>query len=156
MKYAFGIYPAGMNLLVAVLALVGGRLFFEGNLLYEAILLACVAVGIAANVFAMLRFEIGPVAALALLAAQGVALILLFAGFYYAAGLAGAEGPTAVDRDTAIYFSVVTWTTLGYGDFAPSEAVRTLAAAQAILGLIFFGVFVGIVVHAINRRLSST
>ncbi len=43
------------------------------------------------------------------------------------------------DIATAMYFSVVTTTTLGYGDFTLSERWRILASFQAIGGLILFG-----------------
>ena len=43
----------------------------------------------------------------------------------------------------AIYFSIVTWTTLGYGDLAPAKQLRLLAGVQALLGYISMGVLVG-------------
>ena len=43
----------------------------------------------------------------------------------------------------AIYFSIVTWTTLGYGDLAPAKQLRLLASVQALLGYISMGVLVG-------------
>jgi hypothetical protein len=47
---------------------------------------------------------------------------------------------------SALYFSVVTWTTLGYGDIKPSPKSQIYAATEAILGLIHMGVFIGIFV----------
>ena len=44
---------------------------------------------------------------------------------------------------TAIYFSVVTFTTLGYGDYQPLPRMRLVAAAQALLGYVFLGFVVG-------------
>jgi hypothetical protein len=41
----------------------------------------------------------------------------------------------------SLYFSIVTFTTLGYGDIAPAENFRLLAASEAFLGLIFSGLF---------------
>lgn len=43
------------------------------------------------------------------------------------------------DIDTALYFSVVTTTTLGYGDITLNPAWRVLASVQAVGGLILFG-----------------
>jgi hypothetical protein len=43
-----------------------------------------------------------------------------------------------------LYFSIVTWTTLGYGDFTPPAAIRMIAAIQAMLGYIFLGILVGL------------
>lgn len=38
---------------------------------------------------------------------------------------------------SSLYFSIVTWTTLGYGDFQPTESVRLWAAAEAMFGYVF-------------------
>lgn len=45
---------------------------------------------------------------------------------------------------TSLYFSMVTWTTLGYGDFAPNEAARFYAAFEALIGYLYLGVFVSV------------
>ena len=46
------------------------------------------------------------------------------------------------DMGTALYFSVVTITTLGYGDIQPSYASRTLAMVEALVGICAMGLFV--------------
>jgi voltage-gated potassium channel Kch len=43
----------------------------------------------------------------------------------------------------AIYFSVVTWTTLGYGDFRPGDEVKLWVIAEALIGYIYMGLLVG-------------
>ena len=50
----------------------------------------------------------------------------------------------------ALYFSVVTFTTLGYGDMVPREEYRLVAAFQAIQGYVFLGAFVGTLVAVFN------
>jgi Ion channel len=45
---------------------------------------------------------------------------------------------------TCLYFSMVTWTTLGYGDVRPSDNARMLAASEAVLGYMFLGLWVWI------------
>lgn len=50
----------------------------------------------------------------------------------------------------ALYFSVVTFATLGYGDMAPREEYRLVAAFQAIYGYVFLGAFVGTLVTAFS------
>lgn len=42
----------------------------------------------------------------------------------------------------ALYFSVTTLTSLGYGDIRPEGVARLLAGAEVVLGLSFFGVIV--------------
>lgn len=72
---------------------------------------------------------------------------------FIAAGLGNlpAQGPgsssdnvdIANDLTTALYFSVVTFTTLGYGDFQPMPGMRVLAASEALIGYLFLGMSVG-------------
>lgn len=46
----------------------------------------------------------------------------------------------ALDRiDTAVYFSTVTFTTLGYGDITLDDEWRVLSSFQAANGLLMFG-----------------
>jgi uncharacterized protein YjbI with pentapeptide repeats len=42
---------------------------------------------------------------------------------------------------TALYFSIVTFTTLGYGDLKPRYEFRLLAASEAVIGLLLSGMF---------------
>lgn len=42
----------------------------------------------------------------------------------------------------AMYFSVVTWTTLGYGDISPLGAARAFAAIEAFVGYMIMGLLV--------------
>lgn len=50
------------------------------------------------------------------------------------------EGAISHSLQDAIYFSIVTWTTLGYGDFQPTEEIRVLASAQALTGYVFMAI----------------
>ena len=81
------------------------------------------------------------------LAVNAVLLIILFAGIYGAYGLATYPSP---DTQTTIYFSTVTWTTLGYGDFSAIGELRLLAAGQAVIGYIFLGLIVGLLIEVAN------
>lgn len=58
------------------------------------------------------------------------------------------------DLDDALYFSLVTYTTLGYGDVTLGEEWRTLAAVEAANGVLMFGWTTAIIV-AIGQRLYS-
>jgi hypothetical protein len=42
---------------------------------------------------------------------------------------------------TALYFSIVTFTTLGYGDLAPKPAYRLWAGSEALVGVVLSGLF---------------
>ena len=58
----------------------------------------------------------------------------------------GIDGPTTEISAKPIdfyYFSAVTFSTLGYGDFRPSEAMRIPAALEAIFGNLHLGMLAG-------------
>jgi hypothetical protein len=42
----------------------------------------------------------------------------------------------------SLYFSIVTWTTLGYGDFQATESIRLWAASEAMFGYIFMAILI--------------
>jgi len=51
----------------------------------------------------------------------------------------------------ALYFSIVTFTTLGYGDIILNENWRLLASFQAAIGIIIFGWSTAIVVTIVQK-----
>jgi hypothetical protein len=69
---------------------------------------------------------------------------LLWAAVYLAVGALRSV-------EEAIYFSLVTFTTLGYGDLTLQEEWRILAALQAANGIIMFGWTTAIIVALIQR-----
>lgn len=76
--------------------------------------------------------------------------IITFARIYTQYGITGQEGIIKSFGD-ALYFSVVTWTTLGYGDFTPTQESRGWAATEAFLGYIFMGILVALVLHFLGN-----
>lgn len=54
-----------------------------------------------------------------------------------------------------LYFSIVTFTTLGFGDFTPSPESRMYAATQAVLGYIYLGILVGKIISVSTSKKSS-
>lgn len=57
------------------------------------------------------------------------------------------------DLATALYFSLVTYTTLGYGDFVLDPDIRIFAAFAAVTGLLTFGLSTAFLVGLIGRIL---
>jgi len=51
----------------------------------------------------------------------------------------------------AVYFSVVTFTTLGYGDVTLSPAWRQLSGMEAMVGIVVFGLTTAILFTVIQR-----
>ena len=80
----------------------------------------------------------------------GIFNIILFAGIYFSFGVVEGVNPdnspliSQGSYINSIYFSIVTWTTLGYGDFKPLEDLRLIAALQAFIGYVYMALLVGI------------
>lgn len=58
-----------------------------------------------------------------------------------------------VDIETAVYFSLTTYTTLGYGDIILGEDMRIFAAFASVCGLLTFGVSTAFLVGVLQRAL---
>ncbi len=71
-----------------------------------------------------------------------------WAGVYLAVG-------AIQDLETALYFSVVTFTTLGYGDVTLDANWRLLGSMQAANGTIMFGWTTAIVMAVIHRMVAA-
>lgn len=67
--------------------------------------------------------------------------IFLFANLYKS-GQLRYEGQLATSD--YVYFSAITWTTVGYGDITPTANTRIIAGLEAIAGYLFMGVFISI------------
>jgi hypothetical protein len=48
-----------------------------------------------------------------------------------------------------LYFSIVTWTTVGYGDIKPSPDSRMFAASEALLGYLTMGLYLYLIFYSI-------
>ncbi len=57
--------------------------------------------------------------------------------------------------NTAVYFSISTYTTLGYGDVILDEAHRILASFAAMTGMLAFGISTAFLVSSMRPVLSS-
>lgn len=75
-----------------------------------------------------------------------LSIALSITAFSFAYVVFGLEPPTEGEslrlRDH-IYFSAVTFSTLGFGDITPARGARLYAAAQAIIGNLHLGIVVG-------------
>ena len=78
-------------------------------------------------------------------------VIYAFAKLYEERGLLY-NGDIVHSFTTSLYFSVVTWATLGYGDFQPAESVRLWAAAEAFFGYIFMALLIALLMKFLSTE----
>jgi hypothetical protein len=80
-------------------------------------------------------------------------LILMFASTCMLCGILDGEHITPIRSPAkCLYFSIVTWTTLGYGDYKPSETLQMWAAIEALIGYLFMALLVAVLVQTISFR----
>src|SRR5262249_50467365 len=81
--------------------------------------------------------------------------VLLYAVAYAYLGLIDGERLVR-EPITCLYFSIVTWTTLGYGDVRPSMDARLVAASEALLGYTWMAFFIGMFALLFKQRAEGT
>ena len=90
-------------------------------------------------------------------AVAALVLMMFFATLLHASAWAATY--VVVDAiqsfEEALYFSMVTFTTLGYGDITLAESWRLLAAFEAANGCIMFGWTTAIIVAVIHAFISQ-
>lgn len=74
-------------------------------------------------------------------------IIFLFSSFYATnnAGFAELGTQKSIDFQDSLYFSAVTFTTVGYGDITPLDENRLIASIEAITGTVLNIAFIGYV-----------
>ena len=124
---------------------------FSGDvaLCYFVVVCAALGAGACLSAFALHDFRLGYV--VWTLIGHAAALIFVFAGVFRGAGLLLERKTIQITWEIALYFSIVTWTTLGYGDYTPPLGLELIAAFEAILGYVFFGMIVSLGVALIRR-----
>jgi hypothetical protein len=167
----FGVAPALINGYVAYYA------FFDLDLSYSRTAQDCYLTAVAATTVTLASavgftfHGLGPKKTLLALCAQSAFLIVAFAGLYRGYGLC--VGGTCIkpifadstnnnyhsminDGVSPLYFSISTWTTLGYGDYLAPHDIKLLAASEALLGNLSFGTAVGLLTYLLCRERSQT
>jgi len=76
-----------------------------------------------------------------------LAQICAWAGFYTLGGVLN-------DFESALYFSIVTYTTIGYGDITLPVGWRLLGAIEGITGVLTFGLSTGVIFAVASRLLT--
>ena len=83
-----------------------------------------------------------------------IAIVLVaFANEYCAKGMTETAHPGTLrhDKPTALYLSVMTLTTVGYGDVVPSAEARPYVCGEALSGFALFGLLVSGLFVFVNR-----
>jgi hypothetical protein len=81
-----------------------------------------------------------------------VSLQICYTEAFAVIGIHGAENTVTHDLQDALYFSLVTWTTTGYGDLSPIGVGRWLACSEALIGTAFNGLALASVIYHLNLR----
>lgn len=82
--------------------------------------------------------------------ALGVILAYGFA-FWLTDGVQAPPGQGSVDLVHAIYFSGITFATVGYGDFVPRPHTQLLALSEGFLGALTVGFFAAVLANRLHR-----
>lgn len=66
-----------------------------------------------------------------------------------------AAGGVLPDFETALYFSMTSYTTVGYGDVIPSVTWRLLGPIEAAVGVLMLGWSTSIIIAAVHRMYNA-
>jgi len=83
--------------------------------------------------------------------------LLMFSGLYLSMSHASASMfSRPLDHTEALYFTITTFSTTGFGDIVPArDPARIAVSIQMLLDLVFLGVVVRLLVRQARSRLSS-
>jgi len=69
-------------------------------------------------------------------------IVVLFADLYTELGVKTGSSTTSHAFEDALYLSILTWTTVGYGDVTPIGMGKIAAGIEAIMGMITMTILV--------------
>ena len=106
---------------------------------------------------AILRSDYPGIRAVQALASSAALLLLLFAAAYFILSLNDpATFTEPLSRSDALYFTVTTFATVGYGDItAHKEPGRLVVTGQILLNLVVLGVGIQVLIEAAKRGRAS-
>ena len=123
----------------------------KGTALGPAIAVAVVCILVALAMFWAAVGHYAVIWRIRSLAFCAVLTIFLFAQVYHLNGIVVEEidmPPESVSFwNEAVYYSIVTWATLGYGDISPTEEMRLIAAVEAVLGYLYMGLLIAVLIQ---------
>lgn len=82
--------------------------------------------------------------------------VALYAGLFSLTGLTRNDVVVTGDFGLALFFSVITWTTVGYGDITPAgSASQFIAGVEAMNGYLVMAVFIAALIRTFERLASE-
>ncbi len=110
-------------------------------------------VGVTAVVVSEVRRDERRLTPLHLVLALEAVLMTFASGYYLLSSTASGELEGLVTRLDALYFSLTTLSTVGFGDIhASGQVARGLVTAQIAFNLVFVGAFAGLLKDSVSRR----
>jgi hypothetical protein len=149
---------------LVVLAVISGIIewFLEKSLGHDVMTLIlpiyslAIAAGVGLTVLQIRNQNASDSRRLFMLALLLIWVICSYAALYTLEGICSDSDCTYAnikhDWQSALYFSIITFTTTGYGDYHPQSEGRLLAASEALVGYIFFGLFVSLIAALFLKR----
>lgn len=98
-------------------------------------------VGIRSKMFKLIYVAFGGMIRPRVILVWIMAIIFVFACIYMNGSVMHNDAPQSLCLPHAIYFSTVTFTTLGYGEYVPTGGLLLAAIIESILGMFFGGMF---------------
>lgn len=152
-------HGAALIFFLQIILVLPALYFFADTtaIIVSAILLVAVSAAIVTMFLSILYKKMGKrsVLSISLVATTSLCSILvLFANLYRWLGLKDTvrdASPLPFPFLDAVYFSVVTWTTLGYGDIVALPASRVVAALEALLGYLVMALLIAVLIPMIQQ-----
>ena len=136
------------------LAVLSGLVLFSESLVMQVLFALAIIAHVAVTSLLWLftlSSKGSSIATVMLLLPAMLCFVVAFSVLYYGFGEITLNATPIEGFGHALYFSVVTWSTLGYGDIVPANAItRTIASVEAIFGYLFMGILVAFVLDTIR------
>ncbi len=141
--FIFVLLACGQNIVLAALALFFSARF-SGDVFACYLIMLCAFVATVPTWIALFKRLVGSGWMLVSVISHSTCVVLVCTAIYMGFGLKEATEPLTFGD--YLYFSIVTWTTLGYGDLQPVPDLRLLAALQALAGYVSLGLVVSLII----------
>lgn len=131
---------------VIMIAVVFGSLCFSHVIFFETLFDAHAVATRRGRLIRNLLWSVGYV----------LVFVALYAGLFALTGLRSNDMVVTGDFGLALFFSVITWTTVGYGDVTPAGPFsQFVAGVEALNGYLVMAVFIAALIRTFERLASE-